>query len=193
MSMDNQTLEKRYNELCNSPSDINEHLPTLKRYAEECGHITEMGVREIVSTYALLIGQPKTLVSIDIIHPTKFGASLEDIVSFAKEMDVNFKFCESDTLSVDIDETDLLFIDTKHNYYQLKGELKRHGNKAFKYIIFHDTFLFENRDETSDQPSDKSGLLPAIDEFLETNSHWSCHEVFENNNGLTILKRRNTQ
>lgn len=53
------TLEQKYTELCVNPSDINEHLPTLKKYAEECDHITEMGVRGIVSTYALLMGKPK--------------------------------------------------------------------------------------------------------------------------------------
>ncbi len=41
-----------YNNLCNEKSDINEHLPTLKRYAEKCDHITEMGVRSVVSTWA---------------------------------------------------------------------------------------------------------------------------------------------
>ena len=44
---------------CNLVSDINEHLPTLKRYAEDCDHITEMGVRWLVSTIAFMMGQPK--------------------------------------------------------------------------------------------------------------------------------------
>ena len=56
-------LEIKYNELCVTPSDINEHLPTLKVYAEQCEHVTEMGVRGIVSTYALLMGKPKTMIS----------------------------------------------------------------------------------------------------------------------------------
>jgi hypothetical protein len=50
---------KRYSELCQIPSDINEHLITLKEYSEECDTITEMGVRWIVSTWALLSGNPK--------------------------------------------------------------------------------------------------------------------------------------
>ena len=49
-------LQEIYEGLCSTPSDINEHLPTLKKYAEECEHITEMGVRWVVSTYALLMG-----------------------------------------------------------------------------------------------------------------------------------------
>ena len=59
-------LQQTYDELCARPSDINEHLPTLKKYAKECEHITEMGVRWVVSTYALLMGKPKKLISYDI-------------------------------------------------------------------------------------------------------------------------------
>ena len=51
-------IENYYNNLVNTPSDINEHLPTLRKYAEECDHITEMGVRWIVSTYAFLAAKP---------------------------------------------------------------------------------------------------------------------------------------
>ena len=36
---------------------------------------------------------------------------------------------------------------------------------------------------------DGKGLWPAVEEFLESNPHWTLHERFKNNNGLTILKR----
>ena len=52
-------LEKIYQYKCSSPSDINEHLPTLLRYSQMCDHVTEFGVREPVSTYALMYGKPK--------------------------------------------------------------------------------------------------------------------------------------
>ena len=60
------SLLELYDQKCSEKSDINENLPTLKRYAEECDHVTEMGVRTIVSTYALLMGKPKKMVSYDI-------------------------------------------------------------------------------------------------------------------------------
>ena len=44
-------LEQRINQLFQTPSDINEHLPTIIKYGQECDHITEMGVRGIVSTW----------------------------------------------------------------------------------------------------------------------------------------------
>lgn len=177
-------LQSIYNEKCSIPSDINEHLPTLKKYADECEHITEMGVRWVVSTYALLMGKPKKLISYDI-NPI----NSEPIQQLVKDV-TDFEFRVANTLELEIEETDLLFIDTLHNYNQLKGELELHANKARKYIIFHDTTSFEWIGESYNGKVDEIGLWPAIEEFLETNTNWELYERFENNNGLTILKRK---
>ncbi len=181
-------LKEQFKYLCNNPSDINEHLPTLHEYAQECDHITEMGVRAVVSTYALLHGKPKTLISIDIKHPNDFNSSLDSIEKYADEQDTDFTFVQGDTRNIEIDETDMLFIDTLHNYNQLREELFLHGNKARKYLIFHDTTLFGWRDEQSND-SPIQGLIPAIKSFQTLNPHWVEEKVFTNNNGLTILKR----
>ena len=45
-------IDTKYIERCVGWSDIYEHLPTLARYGSECNHITECGVRYIVSSYA---------------------------------------------------------------------------------------------------------------------------------------------
>ena len=177
-------LQQTYEELCNRPSDINEHLPTLKKYADECEHITEMGVRWIVSTYALLMEKPKKLISYDI-NPI----NSEVIQQMVKDT-TDFEFRVGDTTRIEIEETDLLFIDTLHNYNQLKLELHLHSNKARKYIIFHDTTAFEWIGESYEGKVDEKGLWPAIEEFLENNTNWVLHERFTNNNGLTILKRK---
>ena len=34
-----ENIKKKYNYLCNQPSDINEHLPTLFNYSLECESI----------------------------------------------------------------------------------------------------------------------------------------------------------
>ena len=41
------------------PSDINEHLETLSKYASSCSSIFETGVRGVVSSWALLHGISK--------------------------------------------------------------------------------------------------------------------------------------
>lgn len=191
------TLDEKFIQMVNTPSDINEHLSILKKYAEECDHVTEMGVRWIVSTYAFLAAQPKTMVSIDIQHPSNWGASLEDVEIYAQEINCNYKFWQTNNLEIEIEPTDLLFIDTWHSYKQLKAELLLHANKVKKYIILHDTVLFGDQDELNSYNDfgwyneyDKKGLLPALNEFLESHTEWVRHEVFMNNNGLTVLKRK---
>jgi hypothetical protein len=174
-------LENIYNEKCNTYSDINEHLPTLKKYTEECNHVTEMGVRWVVSTYAFMMGKPKKIISYDIESIEKWGTEKKFLVDLAKDNGIDFDFCIANTLNIEIEETDLLFIDTLHNYNQLKKELDLHGNKSNKYIIFHDTTTFE-WDGESYKGGKEVGLWPAIDDFLKENEHWVIHERFTNNN-----------
>lgn len=192
------TVEEFYGQLCRSPSDINEHLPTLKKYAEECEHITEMGVRWVVSTYAFANAKPKHFISIDIRHPSEpewnsvwsSGKRLNDIQNYCSNNNIDYKFILADTTKLEIEQTDLLFIDTLHTYNQLKQELELHGNKATKYLIFHDTTNFRHRNEDDSPEIDgKKGIYPAIEEFLIKNTHWSIHEEYTNCNGLMILKR----
>jgi hypothetical protein len=171
-------LVQLYHQWCNTPMDINEHLPTLMRFAKKCDHITEMGVRGIVSTYGLLMGKPKTMVSYDICDCDWLP------VRAMVEQDTDFKFIQADTRECIINPTDLLFIDTLHNYNQLKIELARHADKVKKYLIFHDTSSFEFHGET-----EEIGLWPAIAEFLDDNPDWRILERFHHNNGLTILAR----
>ena len=179
-----EVLENIYNQRCSMPSDINEHLPTLKKYAEECDHITEMGVRWVVSTFAFMMGKPKKLISIDIDPVEKHGIQTIDLITLAKTAGVEFEFVLGDTTEIEIEETDFLFIDTLHTYTQLKKELALHPSKVKKYIGFHDTTTFAQVGEYKEV-----GLWPAIEEFLSSNPEWVIAEKFENNNGLTILKR----
>jgi len=192
-------IQDTYNNLTNTPSDINEHLPVLKEYAEKCEHVTEMGVRWVVSTFALILAKPKNLISIDLFHPSHYGdnSRLYMIQNYAQENNINFDFKLGDTLKIDIEPTDLLFIDTLHRYGQLKAELQKHAKNVKKYLIFHDTTTFGATDEghyyqAPHLDSSKVGLWPAIEEFLENNKEWEILERKTNNNGLTILHKKSS-
>lgn len=185
-----------YEKNCRVPSDINEHLPTLLKYAKDCKHITEMGVRFVSSTWPLLLAKPDKLISYDIVK----NNNINEVIDLANQYNINYKFSESDVLKIEIDETELLFIDTLHTYNQLFNELKLHSKKVSKYIILHDTESFGSVDENiyphasdliKNFPTGKQGLLAAISDFLTTEEgkNWSIHERHVNNNGLTILKK----
>lgn len=180
-------VDEKYFYYLNGSSDINEHLPIFYKYGKECDVIVELGCRWVVSTWAWLKSKPKKLISIDIEDPKNWGTNdLELAYSGAKQNGVDFEFRLENTLTNEIEQCDLLFVDTWHSYNQVKQELSRHGNKSNKYIILHDTEHFNFNDMDND-----IGIWPAIEEFLDLNPHWYVHEKYANNNGITILKRKN--
>lgn len=191
--------ESMYETLCKTPSDINEHLPIIKKYASECSNLTEMGTRFVISTWALVEASPKKITCYDI-NLSFFLEGKKNIEEVCKQKNIDFKFIEGDTLKVEIENTDLLFIDTLHRYEQLKGELFKHAKNVNKYIILHDTVTFANVDEfiyqhasdiIKNTETTKQGLGPAISDFLDSEEghNWQINEVLTNNNGLTILKK----
>lgn len=154
-------------------TDINEHLPTLKMYADQCDSVVELGVRDGQSTRAFLASSAKSVKSYDIVV-NDFVAGLFEV---ARLSGMDAVYYHADVLQEDLPEADLYFIDTDHTYNQLSQELALHGNKARKYIILHDTTTYSD------------ALEPAIIEFLSKNQHWDFAAVYENNNGLTVLER----
>lgn len=197
-------LKHNYEGLCVTPSDINEHLPTLYKYALECNHITECGVRKAVSSYAFGLGlcgkAANKLVQVDVVKS-------DDVEGFADECEydgVNTVFYEGSDLECPMEETDLLFIDTWHIYAQLKRELARWHPYAKKYIILHDTTVDGEEGESirlgsniAEQVKEsgfteeeiRKGLWPAVEEFLVEHPEWILKERYTNNNGLTVLVR----
>ncbi len=176
------TIDDLYYQARQTRSDIHEHLERMRQLGEGCQHITELGVRTGVSTIAWAAARPKSLVCYDI----RRYAEVDPVESAAKAAGVEFMFYELDVLSVTIEPTDLLFIDTLHTYDQLRAELDRHASRARKYVVLHDTTTFG---ETGELPGTR-GLWPAVEEFLAAHPEWTVSERRSNNNGLTILKRK---
>ena len=181
VEFDITSLDKNFRHLCNTPSDINEHLPVLRCYAEKVKHITEMGVRQGNSTIAFISGKPLKIISYDI-----------DDCCFAKELIFGCKplssewiFIQSDVTQIEIEQTELLFIDTYHTYKQLKTELELHSARVEKYLIFHDVVTYGEIGEDGTLP----GLQQAVIEFLENNKMWEVKEYFPKNNGLLVLEK----
>jgi SUMO ligase MMS21 Smc5/6 complex component len=197
-------IKELYNINTRISSDINQHLVTLFNLANEqtVNHIVEFGTRDGVSTSAFLAAienTQKTLTCYDLYQ----SSIIENYKHFK-----NFTFEQKDTLKIEIQSADLLFIDTLHTYFQLFNELNLHSKQVSKFIVMHDTMTYGNEDEgfydknSSVKMSDKvvldgdnKGLKSAINDFLnntEDGKNWSIFKVYENNNGLTILKRNDS-
>lgn len=172
--------QREYQRACDTASDINQHLPKLLELAKECQHVTEMGVRWGTSTRAWL-HSGVILRSYDI----ELDAGVQKLFDLAQYLDRDAALIQANVLEISIDQTDLLFIDTLHQYQQLRQELARHADRSRKYLVFHDTTTFAHRDEMGSGP----GLWPAIEEFLAANPHWQLCYRSHDNNGLTVLRR----
>lgn len=171
-------IERQFVLFRDTPADINEHMQKLCDYAKKCESVTEFGIGR--STWAFLHARPKRMRCYDI-RAADFV--LQQRLAGAAGIDLRFQ--RGDTLSLDIEPTDLLFIDTYHVYRQLWVELERHAPKAKKFIVMHDTKTFGDRGEDGSAP----GLMGAVGKYTLMHPEWRVAEKLDNNNGLTILQR----
>lgn len=176
-----QLAQDLYRRAISTPSDVSEHLPYLYRLASTVEHVTELGTRTGQSTSAFVYAAPKRIVAYDLMR----GPAVETLARAAKGNGVDFVFHECDVLGVEIEETDLLFIDTWHVEGQMREELRLHASQVRRYIVLHDTQTYGMRGETAGH----AGVWPAVDEFLRHHPEWRILKHFPHNNGLTVLSR----
>lgn len=176
-------MSEAFDILTRTATDINEHLPMLYYLAQQCDHVTEFGVRTGASTLAFLHGlqgRPATLRSYDIND--QYG--VQDSLTRWTRVEWTFSICS--TLSITrIEPTDLLFIDTLHNYDQVRQELALHGDAARRWIVFHDTETFGVTGDDGGR-----GINQAITEWLEAKPEWRIVYRTHRNNGLTVIERQ---
>jgi len=201
-----EQINFKYNELCNTGSDINEHLPTLYRYARECESIFETGVRGCISSWALAKGllenkKSEKKLFLNDISP----CNISEFVSSIQNLPINVEYKWINNLQLELPySVDMTFIDTWHIYGQLKRELEKFSKVTNKYIIMHDTSIdaiygeslrigcnIQEQSIESGFPVEEiaCGLQKAIDEFLRDNAEWTIDCCYINNNGLTILRK----
>ena len=199
-------IRTTYTILCNTRSDIHEHLPTLYKYATECESIVECGVRGCVSSWALtcgLLDNNKPTKSILLNDLTR--CNIQGLLDATKGLPIKVNYEWKNDLDLVLPaNVDMVFIDTWHVYGHLKRELAKFSKVTTKYIAMHDTTVDGVYGETirmglnAKQQSQESGypieeincgLWKAVEEFLAGNPEWKLKERFTNNNGLTILER----
>jgi hypothetical protein len=196
-------MEQCYRQRVMIPSDINEHLPTLREYTLKCDSVVECGVRNIVSSFAFAVGLKGRPNTYTLVDPYKSN-QIDSFLALCQQEGVNATFVNQSDLECPVVQTDLLFIDTWHVYGHLKRELAYWHSSVRKYIVMHDTTVDELYGETlrvgwdankqskeTGIPVDEitKGLWPAIEEFLEEHPEWNLEKRYTNNNGLTILAR----
>jgi hypothetical protein len=172
------TINELYNQKCHTASEINRHLPVLFKYGQKCNHITEFGVSNGQSTTAFLAAKPNKFVSYDI----KIDSSVQLLVDLSIQENINFYYILHSSNTAEIENTDLLFIDSEHSEENTLKELANTLNKINKYIIFHDS-LWANPPGPC--------VRTAIDLFLKENKNWKIIEELNDSYGLLVMGNTN--
>jgi len=170
---------EHFEEYCEKPHDINEHLSLL--YFLVVSHnlktVLELGTDIGFSTRALLCGVKRTggyLTSIDIKNCPEIKQWISD-----KQLDKYWTFVESNDLFYNLEKPiDLLFVDSMHTHDQLKAELNLFSPKTRKFIAIHDT----------NHAKYGNALNAAIDDFLKDSIWEEFH--FYHNFGMTVLWKK---
>ncbi len=162
--------------------DLADHLPTLRRYVEEmgCRSVVEFGTRSGNSTTAFLAGGAQ-VTSYDIAEH-----------QFACPDDARnrWRFIQADTAKlVEIQPCDLLMIDSAHNEFQVRNELRQHVHVR-RFIFLHDTLEWGTK---ADGEGERPGINFALFPFLaEQNKVWRVGAHWNECRGLTVLERIST-
>ena len=141
------TLEERYARAVVTPSDISEHLPTFLALVEslDAKTVIELGTRSGVSTVAWLYAlvDRGTLWSVDIDERPNIGEHRHWVYLQGDD-------CDPDVLTQLPDSTDIVFLDTSHDYWQTAKELSvyRWLVRPGGVIVCHDTELAHPLDTT---------------------------------------------
>jgi len=175
------SLEELYTQVCNEVSEIFRHCPLICELATKCQHVTELG-GNLPSTVAILAGRPTKFFS--------FKANKDAAEAVAEKVKdavtrTNFYLKYGNPLKIQIEETDMLVIDTKHTSSQLKQELIRHAGNVKRYIVIPHTHTYGTRGEDGSHP----GITQAIVDFIEENPQWEIIHTVTLNNGIMVLER----
>ena len=166
-----ESMEQYYVLLIQSFRPISEHLPTLRRLATGCENVAELGTCNGNSAFALMMGRPKTMRSVDLQE----CGYIDHLLRLSEISDTSFWFIRGDSREFHLStHLDLLLVDTDHTYDQVKAELQLYKDQCRRYIVFHDTSTFPE-------------IVPAIEEEL-TDFHMV--EEYTNGHGLQVWERR---
>lgn len=172
-------------------SDINEHLETLREYADNSKSILELGHCSGRSTVAFMVSTAEIVHSVDIQHCESWEDLDVFVVLYKDQGCPEFKHFQADSLTWEpvLPDYDLIFIDDLHDGKHLETELHKYSLLANNAIILHDTdsVHYSWKGETAPE-----GVRWGLMNWLLTPSglKWYISRHYPNNNGLTVLERR---
>jgi len=150
----------------------------IRKYVSECDSYTELGVNQGTTLATVILEGIKKVraydIKLDAYNPAK-----KFFEAYTNDNGIDYKIFEENTHKCVIDKTDLMFIDTVHRYPHLTKELRLHGHKVQKYIVFHDTEISQG----------KPSLRIAVQEYVTKNPEWEIITDCKVDVGFMTIKR----
>ena len=155
-------FEKLYQDAIKESGDFSGHMETVWNLLQDCNHATEFGTGLGESSKIFLRKEGLIFHSYEIDPKPEIIKLFADAKAAGRDAHLHI----ADTTKVEIEETDILLVDSYHSYKQVFAELNLHGHKVRKYIVFHDTekygFIGQGYDRMED--NFELGIIPAIDD-----------------------------
>ena len=150
----------------------------IKKHLIDCKSYTELGVNQGATLVTAMLEDIKKIRAYDI-KLAAYNPAKKFFDEYTKNNGTDYEIFQADTHKCVIDETDLMFIDTVHRYPHLTKELKLHGHKVRKYIVFHDTEISQGT----------PGLRVAVQEYVAANPEWTIITDCKIDVGFMTIKR----
>lgn len=147
----------------------------IRKRLRGCDSYTEFGINQGTTLAAAMLENPTTVRAYDI----KLGWYTQAaylFTQYAEDHTIDYKVTESNTLDCLIDPVDVLYIDSYHKRAHLEKELAIHGNKANRFIIFHDTLA-------------RPELKGAVCQYVMANEEWSIVTECDVSVGFMTIER----
>lgn len=179
------TPDTLYDWLKTVPRDLDQHMPKIREYADRCEHVTDVGHRRESITAILASKAPSVVVySREASDPVV--QKMLEMVKETKAVTIQPPTLTEGVHSVqtEIDETDMLFIDTTMTFDRVLRVLDTFSPKVRKYIIIHDTQLFMSKGEDGGP-----GIMAAVRIWLRKNPEWKPVYITKEQYGLVVYSK----
>lgn len=164
------------------------YMSPLLEYARKCESVTEYGTFQGQTALLWLHANVKQITCYDIDFSECHKERLKE---FAKVNKQNIMFIPADPFDYGVEETDMLFCDTKHTYERVHDELYFSHDTVRKYIAIHDTNYPAPHKRTLEFTRFPDELVKdAVKEFLRDHKEWTLDKEINDNSGLMIIKRK---
>jgi len=182
------TLEEFYEQIRSQQEDPKNHGPhycshhdLIKEFAPGCTSYKELGTHQGASAAAALLAGFKEVHFVDhTLEKYNWQKHLFEKYCEENEVDLNVYECSSIHHSTAV-TTDVLMIDSLHDWSWTILELDHHAPLTKKHIIFHDTTTVNGK---------PSNIWPGINMWCKVNADkWYVNRRNLENVGSTIVSR----